>query len=194
VIKISTGPYAGGEASVVLDVLLRPNECGSTPSHGLDITNSGPFVFTPASAGVTCKTLSGSATFTPGLSAAAKNQTIAVAGVVGGCTKDAVTTGTSKASIVTKNATCSLLTKTGVKGTITETITWNTGATSKLAGSVVTGPKAGQAKLTLTVTKGLFVGLHGSQVIALIRTAPTCSNKAPLKKLIVKAVSPLVIK
>jgi hypothetical protein len=147
-----------------------------------------------AAAGTTCKTTTGTATVKPGLGATAKNQTIVAKAAIGGCTGGGVTKGSSVSTNLTKNGNCTGLAKTGTKSTITETITWNTGKTSTLAGTTVTGPKTGQATVTLKVTKGVFVGLHGSQVIAFKITKGACTDKSPVTALSISAVKPFVIK
>ena len=149
-----------------------------------------------AAGGTTCKTLTGSATVTPGLGTTAKNQTILATSAIGGCVGGGVTKGTSKATNTTKNGNCTGLAKAGTKSTITQVITWNTGATSTLSGTTVTGPKVGQATIAMKVTKGLFVGLKASQVIAFApaKGGGSCTDASPLKKLTIKVVTPLVIK
>jgi len=149
-----------------------------------------------AAGGTSCKTVTGTATITPGLGTTPKNQTIASTSAISGCTGGGVTKGTGKAKNLTPNGTCSGLAKTGTKSAITETITWNTGKTSTLTGSTLTGPKAGEATITLKVTAGLFVGLHGSQIIAfaIAKGGGGCTNASPLKELTVKQVTAFVIK
>jgi hypothetical protein len=149
-----------------------------------------------AAGGTTCKTLTGTGTVTPGLGTTKKNQTIVAVSAIGGCTGGGVTGGTGKATNVTKNANCTGLAGIGVKSTITQVITWNTKATSTLTGTTVTGPKVAQATIKLTVTKGLFVGLHATQIISFTpaKGGGSCTDKAPLKKLTIKVVTPLVIK
>ena len=150
-----------------------------------------------AAAGTSCKTLTGTATITPGLGATAKTQTIAGTSAIGGCAGGGVTKGTSKGKNVVPNATCTSMLKVGTKSTITQTITWNTGKTSTLVGSSVTGPKFGQAKTTLKITKGAFAGLHASQTIAFViaKGGGSCTDaSSPVRKLTVSAVTPLVIK
>lgn len=147
-----------------------------------------------AAGGTTCKTLTGSATITPGLGATAKNQKIVSTSAIGGCTGGGVTKGTGKATNSTPNGNCAGLAKAGTKSAIAEVITWNTGKTSTLAGSTVTGPKVGQATITLKVTKGLFVGLHGSQIIAFKISKGACTDKSPVTALKISVVTPFVIK
>jgi len=149
-----------------------------------------------AAGGTTCKTTVGSATITPGLGVTAKNQTINATSTIGACTGGGVTKGSSTAVNKTPNGNCSGLAKAGTKSTITETITWNTGKTSTLTGTTVTGPKVGQATIALKVTKGLFVGLKGSQIIAFApaKGGGSCSDASPLKKLTIKQVTAFVIK
>ena len=147
-----------------------------------------------AAGGTTCKTLTGTATITPGLGATAKNQKILSTSSIGGCTGGGVTKGTGKATNTTPNGNCTGLAKNGTKSSISEVITWNTGKTSTLAGSTVTGPKTGQATITLKVTKGLFIGLHGSQIIAFKITKGACTDKSPVTALSISVVTPLVIK
>ena len=156
------------------------------------------FVAAPAGAagGTSCKTLVGTATITPGLGVTAKNQTINATSKITACTGGGVTSGTSKAVNKTPNGNCVGLAKTGTKRSITQVITWNNQKTSTLVGSTITGPKVGQATITLKVTKGLFVGLKGSQVIAfaIAKGGGSCTDAAPLKKLTVKQVTAFVLK
>jgi len=147
-----------------------------------------------AAGGTTCKTLTGTATITPGLGATAKNQKILSTSSIGGCTGGGVTKGTGKATNTTPNGNCTGLAKSGTKSSIAEVITWNTGKTSTLAGSTVTGPKTGQATITLKVTKGLFIGLHGSQIIAFKISKGACTDASPVTALKISIVTPLVIK
>ena len=147
-----------------------------------------------AAGGTTCKTLTGTATITPGLGATAKNQKILSTSAIGGCTGGGVTKGTGKATNTTPNGNCTGLAKSGTKSSISEVITWNTGKTSTLAGSTVTGPKTGQATITLKVTAGLFVGLHGSQIIAFKISKGGCTDKSPVTALKISIVTPFVIK
>ena len=147
-----------------------------------------------AAGGTTCKTLTGTATVKPGLGATAKDQTIVATSAIGGCTGGGVTKGTGKATNLTKAGNCTGLAKNGTKSAITEVITWNTGKTSTLAGSTVTGPKTGQATITLKVTKGVFVGLHGSQIIAFKIAKGGCTDASPVTALKISIVTPFVIK
>jgi hypothetical protein len=172
---------------------LLPLAVGTALLFSIGVLGAGP---AGAAGGTTCTTLTGTSTMTPGLGSTPKDQTIVATSTIGGCTGGGVTKGTVKGTNVFKKANCAGLIKAGVKSTINETITWNTGKTSTLTGSSVTGSKFGQAKLTLTVTKGLFVGSHGSQtiVIAIAKGGGSCTDKSPVKKLTAKAVTPLVIK
>jgi len=147
-----------------------------------------------AAGGTTCKTLTGTATITPGLGATPKNQKILSTSSIGSCKGGGVTKGTGKATNTTPNGSCSGLAKAGTKSAISEVITWNTGKTSTLAGSTVTGPKVGQATITLKVTAGLFVGLHGSQIIAFKISKGGCTDKSPVTALTISVVTPFVIK
>jgi hypothetical protein len=173
---------------------LLPLAVGRVLVFPMGVAAAGP---AGAAAGTSCKTSTGTATITPGLGATAKTQTIVGTSAIGGCTGGGVTKGTSTGKNVIPNATCTSMLKVGTKSTITQTITWNTGKTSTLVGSSVTGPKFGQAMTTLKVTKGVFVGLHASQIIAFViaKGGGSCTDaSSPVKKLTVKAVTPLVIK
>jgi hypothetical protein len=147
-----------------------------------------------AAGGTSCKTLTGTATITRGLGNTAKDQKIVSTSKIGGCTGGGVTSGSGKATNLTKAGNCTGLAKAGTKSTISEVITWNNKKTSTLAGSTVTGPKVGQATITLKVTKGLFVGLHGSQIIAFKISKGACTDKSPVTALSIAKVTSFVIK
>jgi len=149
-----------------------------------------------AAGGTSCKTRKGTATITPGLGATKHDQTIKATTAISGCSGGGVTKGTGTSTIKVLKSSCSGLATTGQTMKLTETIKWNTGATSTLSGTSKTGPKAGQATITLKVTKGKFVNLHASTVVSFkpAQPAPYCTDAHPLKKLAIAGVKPFVIK
>jgi len=149
-----------------------------------------------AAGGTSCKTQTGTATITPGLSKVKKDQTIVAKTNISGCVGGGVTKGAGTATIKVKQGDCAGLTKTGTHMPINETIKWNTGKISKLVGQSTTGPKLGQATISGKITSGPFLNLHATTVVA-FAPAPgggACTNASPLKKLTIKGVKPFVIK
>jgi hypothetical protein len=149
----------------------------------------------PASAagGTTCTKQSGAATIKPGLGTTKKDQTVTATTTLGGCS-GSVKSGKGTSTLKIKNSNCSGLGQTGTKMSLTESIKWNTGKTSKLTGTSTTGPKVGQATIKLKVTSGPFAGLHASTVIAFTPNGGGCTDANPLTKLKITKVKNLVIK
>jgi len=150
-----------------------------------------------AAGGTSCKTQTGKATFTPGLTQTAHAQSLLATTTISGCVGGSVKSGVGKSMVklTTAQGTCAGLAKTGSKTPITETITWNNHKTSTLTGGSVTGPKVGQATITLKITKGLFVGLHASTVITFkVGGGADCSQAHPIKSLTITGFKPFVVK
>ena len=153
----------------------------------------------PAGAAVktTCKSASGSATFTPALpkvgSTAKVKPTIKIAGGKLTCTGGGVTGGTLAATIKFANAAnCSSLlagAPTGAKGT--EIITWSNKQTSTvtLTLAAVTG-KPTQTKATGVVTAGLFKGAKQAGTLNYTPLNGGCTS-ANLAKVTFKQVTPV---
>ena len=157
-------------------------------------------IASPAGAAVktSCKSATGSATFTPALpkigSTAKVKPTIKIVGAkLAGCTGGGVTGGTL--SSVVKFATaanCSSLlagSPTGTKGT--ETITWSNKKTSTitLTLTAVKG-KPTQTKATGVVTAGLFKGAKQAGTLNYTPVGGGCTS-ANLSKVTFKQVTPV---
>jgi hypothetical protein len=145
--------------------------------------------------GTVCNTQKGSAVVTPGLITGTKKaQKVAAKITIGGCRGGGVTSGTANITVSLAPSDCTSLAKLGVKSSITETVTWNTKKTSTMSGGYTTGPLVGQATIALKVTKGSFVGLHASTVLALTPTAgQTCAAAHPIKNLTITGPAPFVV-
>jgi len=152
-----------------------------------------------AATGTTCKTASGTATFTPPLpkpGASTKvSPTIKITGTLGGCTGGGVTGGTISATLKQAIAgNCSSLLK-GATANIagTETITWNTKATSTVALKLVgvTG-KVTETNATGPVSAGLFKGSKQSGTVAYTPLNHGCST-AGLAKVTFKQVTAITV-
>lgn len=157
-------------------------------------------IASPAGAAVktSCKSASGSATFTPALpklnSTSKVKPTIKiVGGKLAGCTGGGVTGGTLGATIKFANAAnCSSLlagAPTGAKGT--ETITWSNKQTSTvtLTLTAVKGQPT-QTKTTGVVTAGLFKGAKQTGTLNYTPVGGGCTT-ANLSKVTFKQVTPV---
>lgn len=154
-----------------------------------------------AAGGTSCKTGSGTATFTPALpdltSKAKVKDVLKSSGVVGGCSgtvKSGKLSGVSPKSTGSNCLTTATYTATGTK--ITLTVKWNTGASSTVAAQLhqTKGVAATHQSVAGTVTAGLFKGskLSGKFVYTLPKGA--CSKGHPLAKVTYKSVGATVIK
>ena len=153
---------------------------------------------TPAGAatGTSCKTESGIANLSPGVTTASKAQTLTVTLAIAGCSGGGVTAASAKLVLKEKPTNCIGLTKTGVKLSLSGQIIWSNGESSAVSGSSTTGPKTGQATLSANVTSGLFSGARVSNVL-MFGQAPgggSCTTKSPLRKLTVKSIKSFVVK
>ena len=154
-----------------------------------------------ATAGTTCKTASGTATFAPALpkagSSATVKPTITIKNAkLGGCKGGGVTGGTFSATLkFTVASNCATLIAgdpTGTKGT--ETITWNTKQTSTVA-LTLAGVKGHVTETAATggVSKGLFAKAKQSGTLNYTLPAGACGS-AGLSKVTFKQLTPIVIK
>ncbi|MGO9876637.1 MAG: hypothetical protein ACLPVY_22920 [Acidimicrobiia bacterium] len=152
-----------------------------------------------AATGTTCKTASGTATFTPPLpkigSTTKVKPTIKVTGTLGGCTGGGVTGGTISATLKQAVAgNCSSL-LAGATANIagTETITWNTKATSTVA-LKLTGvtKKATETTATGPVSAGLFKGTKQAGTLNYTPLSHGCTTAA-LVKVSFKQITALTI-
>jgi hypothetical protein len=120
-----------------------------------------------------CAKVKGSATLTPGLSTAPKNQTVAAKGALTSCapTKATGGSGTLSATIKLKNGSCQGLLGGGQKLGGTAKSTWKNKKTSTYALTFTTGKGKAATVATITgkVTAGLF---KGHKVTAQIKIAP----------------------
>ena len=153
-----------------------------------------------AAGATTCKTASGTATFSPALpklgSAAKVKPTVTITGAkLGGCTGGAKS-GTFKASLkfsAASNCTSLLAgATTGTKGT--ETVTWNTLKISTVALTLVgVNGHPTQTKAAGGVTAGLFKGSKQSGTLNYTLPTGACTS-AGLSKVTFKQLTPIVIK
>ncbi len=153
-----------------------------------------------AAAKPTCKAASGTATFTPPLPKIKDPKlvkpTIKITGTLTGCTGGGVTSAKIAATLkqaIAGNCTTLLAGKTAnIAGT--ETLTWNTKATSTIALKLtgVTG-KATQTSATGKVTKGLFIGGTQGGITVFAPVAGGCTT-APLAKVTFKQQTAFTIK
>jgi hypothetical protein len=162
-------------------------------------------IASPAGAvgGTSCKTATGSATFTPALPKLG-NKTMVLSTVkatgakIGGCVGGGVTSAT--ASITAKfakpgNCTTLATAKTANPTNGTGTWTWNTKKTSTIALTLTggTGKNATHAALAGTVTAGVFKGSKLSGTVIYAIPAGAC-QKVALTKVTFKQLTALVIK
>ncbi|MGO9872308.1 MAG: hypothetical protein ACLPVY_00795 [Acidimicrobiia bacterium] len=113
-----------------------------------------------AAGGTTCKPPSGTLTFSPGVGATLKAQTININLPIKGCVGGGVTGGTFKGTLKTAPTDIAMLTKMAANLKFPSTITWNTKATSTFTATSDT--KIGKiitSKVTAKISKGLFAGL-----------------------------------
>ncbi len=154
----------------------------------------------PAGAAVanSCKTLSGTAVFTPGLSTTPHNQTINAKGSLSGCTPSTKTggAGTLTSTIKSPNASCQSLAKGGQTTKGTSKVTWKNKKTSTIAITLKTGTgsAATTANVTGKVTAGLFAGhLISGQLKFTPKTGQNCTT-VPIKNVTFKGTKPFVMK
>lgn len=154
-----------------------------------------------ATVGTTCKTASGTATFSPALpkaaSTATAKPTITIKNAkLGGCKGGGVTSGTFSATLkfsVASNCTKLIAgAETGTKGT--ETITWNTKKTSTVA-LTLKGVKGHVTRTTASggVSKGLFAKAKQTGTLNYTLPAGACGTNG-LAKVTFKQLTPIVIK
>jgi hypothetical protein len=147
-----------------------------------------------AAKGTSCKTQTGLATFKPGLTPTKKTVKLITTGAASKCTGGGVTSGKLTAPTTTlKNATCSSLSTLAKPINLTETIKWNTGKTSTLAGKTSVNKK-NQNVYTAKVTKGLFAGLKVTLTSQLKNITGKCTAASPLTKVAAVNVGAFTIK
>jgi hypothetical protein len=152
-----------------------------------------------AAAKPTCKTLSGTATFSPALSntAAKSKPTVTIKGAkLAGCTGGGVTGGTVGTVLkfgVASNC-ASLIKGDSTKTSGTTTVVWNTKATSVAKVTLVGVPKKPTSQTVAgTISTGLFKGSKLSVVTIFTIPKGGCTT-APLSKVTFKQVSALTVK
>jgi hypothetical protein len=153
-----------------------------------------------AATGTTCKSASGTATFTPPLpklNATTKvKPTIKVTGTLSGCTGGGVTgakiTATLKQAVAGNCSSLIAGATANISGT--ETITWNTNVTSTVA-LKLTGvtKKATETTATGPVSAGLFKGAKQSGTLNYTPLNGGCTTAA-LVKVTFKQITPITIK
>jgi hypothetical protein len=113
-----------------------------------------------AAGGTTCKPPSGKLTFSPGVGATPKVQTITINLPISGCVGGGVTGGTFKGTLKTAPTDLKLLSKQAASLKFPTTIVWNTKKTSTFTATSAT--KIGKvitSKVSGKISKGLFAGL-----------------------------------
>jgi hypothetical protein len=164
---------------------------------GLVATHAGAAAATP-----TCKTLAGTATFSPAVpkvgSTTKVKTTVGIkAAKLGGCTGGGVTGGTVNATLkFGLAANCSSLLKgdsTNTTGTVS--IVWNTKATSTVAKATLVGVTGHPTQSTVSgpISAGLFKGKKVSVVTNYKLPTGGCTS-ADLAKVTFTALKPLTVK
>ena len=144
-----------------------------------------------------CATVTGTATFSPGLGNTPADNTITAKGAESKCTPLAATDGAGSltASIKVKAGSCAALATGKQKLTGTAVSTWKNKKTSKysLTFTTGTGATATTATISGTVTSGLFVGkkLTGAVKFTIVGK-PNCTT-SPVKSVTFKQTKPFVI-
>lgn len=144
-----------------------------------------------------CATVTGSATFSPGLGNTPADNTITAKGAESKCTPAASTggAGTLSATIKVKAGSCAALATGKQKLVGTAVSTWKNKKTSKYSLTFTTGTGATATTATITgkVISGLFVGkkLTGAVKFTVTGT-PNCTDK-PVKTVTFKNTKPFVI-
>jgi len=145
----------------------------------------------------TCKTVTGSATFTPALpvlaSSSVVKSTVAATGKATACTGGGVTSATMSSSFkFAKAGNCASLAG-GTGGAITGPVTlkWNTGKTTTVGAAKLQQSAANpfQASVQGKVTAGLFPGKTLKLTITFAPTTGECTTK-PLSKVTFTQVAP----
>ena len=150
----------------------------------------------PASAATanSCKTLKGTATFTPGITTIAKDQVIKSKGTAAGCTPSKATggSGTVLATIKSPAASCQKLLKGGqtLKGTSKTTWKNKKVTTFNLVLKTGTGGNATLATITGKATSGLFKGKSVTgQIRFTVKAGQNCVS-VPVKNLSFTSTKP----
>ena len=157
------------------------------------------FAASPAGAATanSCAHVSGTATFTPGITTTQKNQTINSKGTETSCTPSKATggSGTLAATVKSPNASCQTLIKGGQTLKGTGASTWKNKKVSKYALTLKTGTGSNFDIATITgkVTSGLFAGksLTG-QIKFTVKSGQNCTT-VPVKNLTFKNTKPFVL-
>jgi hypothetical protein len=154
---------------------------------------------TPAGAATanSCKTLKGTATFTPGITTTPKNQTIKSKGTASGCTPTKATGGSGSvlATISSPAASCQKLLKGGqtLKGTSKTTWKNKKFTTFNLVLKTGTGGNATVATITGKATGGLFKGKSVTgQVKFTVKPGQNCTT-VPVKNLTFTSTKPFAL-
>jgi len=158
--------------------------------------------FTPtagaaAAATPTCKTVAGSATFSPALpplgNTTTVKSTVTATGKASSCTGGGVTSATMSGKFkFAKAGNCTTLAQ-GTGGAITGPVTfkWNTGTTSTIGAAKLqqVSGNAFQSTVTGKITAGTFMGKTESLKVTFALTTGECSSK-PLSKVTFTQVAP----
>lgn len=145
----------------------------------------------------TCKTVTGSATFSPGLTNTPRNNTVKAKGTEKGCIPSVKTGGSGviTATINVPNGSCAKLAQGGQTLKGTATTTWHNKKVSKyaLVFKTGTGSNITLANITGKVTYGLFVKhTVTGQIKFTVQGSPNCTT-IPVKSVTFKNTKPFVI-
>jgi hypothetical protein len=158
------------------------------------------FTATPAMAAPvgTCKTVTGTATFAPGLTNTPANNTITAKGNETGCTPPASTGGSGvlTATIKVPGGSCGKLATGKQKLSGTATSVWKNKKTSKYTLTFTTGTGATATTATITgkVASGLFAGKKITGAVKFtINGKPDCATAPGIKSVSFKQTKPFVI-
>ena len=144
-----------------------------------------------------CAHLSGTGTFTPGLTNTPRNQTVTAKGSETGCTPSATTggSGTLTATIKVANGSCAKLGQGNQKLTGTGTTTWKNKKVSHYTLTFTTGTGSNIETATITgkVASGLFAGHLVTGQIKFKTVGTVNCTTEPVKNITFTNSKPMVI-
>ncbi len=151
-----------------------------------------------AAAANSCKSLAGTANFSPGVTTTARNQTITSKGTLSGCAPASQTggSGTLVSTIKTaKPTSCQTLLQGGGVTKGTSKVTWKNHKTSTMAITLKTGTGKAYnvANVTGTVTAGLFKGKHVSGQLKFTPKPGQNCTTVPIKTVTFQGTKPFVL-
>jgi len=145
-----------------------------------------------------CAHVSGTATFSPGLTNTPTNNTVRAKGTQTSCTPIAATGGSAvlTATITVNQGSCGKLAAGNQSLPATATSQWHNGKIShyKITIHTGTGSNATLANIAGGVTSGLFVGKHvAGQIRFKVQGTPNCTAANPVKSVSFVNTKPFVI-